>query len=131
MHLIGTVSVAQWSSHMTHEEAMSIASDYVRKRYSFAPPIILVQHVIHENLEDTLVAVGTTWLKMPGSSAWRKSIAHTHPEPQGHSCCKPGQAGWIVGFFMSWDTDAIGMPQTLMVAIDDITGETAEIAFSY
>jgi hypothetical protein len=30
---------------------------------------------------------------------------------------------WSIAFFCSWDTDALGMPETLIVAVDDKTHE--------
>jgi hypothetical protein len=35
---------------------------------------------------------------------------------------------WLVAFFMSWDTDAAGMPQTLHVTVDDVDGSVTQIS---
>jgi hypothetical protein len=34
---------------------------------------------------------------------------------------------WTVYFFMSWDTDALGMPQTLRVSVDDSDGTVTQV----
>ncbi|HET6323584.1 MAG TPA: hypothetical protein VFG04_02695 [Planctomycetaceae bacterium] len=35
---------------------------------------------------------------------------------------------WVIYFRCSWDTDALGMPETLIVAIDGMTREVLKIS---
>jgi len=115
------------ATRMTYEEAVLVATKYVKERYAVEPPVASVQHGIIVYHEGAIVYKGTTWFQMPGSSAWRKSTSYVPIESKEKTRFSLGHADWFIVFFMSWNTDAAGAPPTLMVVVDDGTGAVREV----
>jgi len=87
---------------LTHDEAIAIASDWLRGRYPIVPPVAAVHESVKrttprhdQHVDDSL-----------------------YPEERGKS-----QTKWWVSFACNWDTDKLGMPVRLIVVVDDLTRE--------
>lgn len=98
---------------MTRDEIVEIATTWVRERYPIVPPVVFTMHFAHKGV--SVVASGRT----PYAS---ELSYQDHPEiPRATELI----GKWVVMFFCSWDTDEAGMPKTLHVFVDDVTGEVA------
>lgn len=87
---------------MTEEEAISRASQWVQSHFPAVPPVASALYLDQNDLQQYEAETG-------------RQVGNR----------KPGQPRdkWIIAYFCSWDTDAMGMPETLHVAVDDSTGE--------
>jgi hypothetical protein len=90
------------TAKLTCDEAIAIASDRVRDLYAIVPPVAGVHEFVkrttprHDKQADDNV------------SPEERDKSHTH---------------WWVSFACNWDTDKLGLPVTLHVIVDDLTGE--------
>ncbi len=90
---------------MEGDEAIKIASAWVETRYPVVPPVASAFQFRTDFSNDVLEL-------NPGINI---------EEAQKYN------GRWVVGFFCSWDTDALGMPERLIVFVDNDTQEV-EIA---
>jgi hypothetical protein len=90
------------TTRLTREEAVAIASEWVRARHPVVPPVARAQIFSDHEIDQLERRSGTTLA--PGERA----------EATGR---------WSVTFACSWDTDALGMPPALHVLVDDATGQ--------
>jgi hypothetical protein len=87
---------------VTGDEAIRVAATWVWGRYPVVPPVNCA-------LEMTEQTLGQARRHLPGGSA--------------EEAVRLLRGTWFVSFFCSWDTDALGLPQTLNVLVDKISGE--------
>lgn len=110
---------------MNQEEAISQAQDFVRSKYPIVPPITGVVHVTERplGLEQRLFV--ESWLYSTDSarmiSSSRTWADHRDSETTNYL------NKWLIYFYMSWDTDTAGMPQTLGVMVDDSGSDKTRI----
>jgi len=88
---------------LTEDEARTVAARWVEARYPVVPPTALVLEFSERN---------------GGSLAQRPGATFSPEERERFS-----RNGWLVSFFCSWDTDRPGLPTTLLVWVDDETGQ--------
>ena len=93
---------------LTRDDAVTVASDWVRARYPIVPEIAWVQEFSGRTIDQFEQRTGKRF-----SQDERRQLSNK----------------WWVSFRCSWDTDELGMPSTLHLLIDDITG-AAESALS-
>lgn len=86
---------------LTREEAAAIAARWVASHYPVVPPIVGVYQLSERSSEGREPRLG------PRSYLEDRSAA-------------PSQ--WMVAYLCSRETDALGMPQSLRVLVDDATG---------
>ena len=123
---------------MTKDEAVDAAEAFVARKYRKLPQVVSISHLTER--EGRLFA--ETWIRMPGAARWHESTAwwdESRAQASGFGeqwrAAKAAAeaegwrfAGrWTVYFFMSFDTDALGMPPTLGVSIDDTDGTANQI----
>jgi hypothetical protein len=89
------------TTRLTREEAVALASEWVRARYPVVPPVTMAQIFADHEIDALERRTGTAFT--PGERA-------------------DATGRWSVAFACSWDTDAQGMPSSLLVLIDDATG---------
>jgi hypothetical protein len=110
---------------MNKEEAISQAQDFVRGKYPIVPPITGVVHVTKRprGLEQQLFI--ESWLYSPNPARIKSSSSTwaDHTDSETASFLNK----WLIYFYMSWDTDAAGMPQTLGVMVDDFGSEVTQM----
>lgn len=122
---------------MTKDEAVLAAEAFVSRKYAHVPPVVSVSHMTVRG--DRILA--EQWFREPGASRWRQ-FSTEFDESQIEDAIV-GDAwrvaradagdGWRIGprwtiqFFMSWDTDALGMPQTLGIQIEDANGAVTQV----
>ena len=116
---------------MTKDEAIRAAEAFVTRKYAHVPPVVAVTHLTSRG---RLVAA-ENWFRGPNRTHWRES-SMTWDESQAddagfgdewRTLQAAGRETWTVSFFMSWDTDALGMPQTLHVRIGDADGAVSQV----
>jgi hypothetical protein len=86
---------------MTARDAEILATGWVWQRFPVVPPINLVFEFSERELSKVK------------SQGMVRNIEE-EDEVRGK---------WFVSFFCSWDTDSLGMPQTLNLLVDDKNGE--------
>jgi hypothetical protein len=102
---------------MTKDEAVSHAQAFVRSKFPIVPPVVLVQHSRVRKLGARQRLWIEGWMRFGASTEMRHSVSLLDIEDvQVHESV---EGKWLVIFFMSWDTDAAGMPETLHVLVDD------------
>jgi hypothetical protein len=116
---------------MTRDEAIRAAEAFVTRKYSHVPPVVGVTHL---TTRGRLLAA-EHWFRGPDRTHWRESsmawdeskAADAGFRDEWRTLQAAGHETWTVSFFMSWDTDALGMPQTLQVRINDADGAVSQI----
>jgi hypothetical protein len=91
---------------LTRDEVVTIASDWVRAHYPIVPAVADVREFSDRTLDQLEQRAGATI-----SQEKRRQISNE----------------WCVSFACSWETDEAGMPMSLLVLVDDTTGQ-AELA---
>ena len=130
---------------MTRDEALAKAASFVASKYPVTPPAVMAQHFMGPGPGLTVQVHS----RSPGSTRWREvevrlaerrgDIVPVVGATVGSECVCTWNAPaslaadasrlvgkWLVGFFMSWDTDAAGMPETLFVMVDDANGTVTD-----
>ena len=87
---------------MDESEAIILASQWVWTHYPVVPPV---------NLGLMFSERAIARLGLHGSA---EITNHDYQKLCGK---------WFVSFFCSWDTDALGLPETLNVLVDSMSGE--------
>ena len=116
---------------MTKDEAILAAETFVRHKYAKVPQVVMVSHL---TVREGRLFV-ECWMRAPGSGRWNKSdiwadesgaemasLRDRWPEWKNAVIGR-----WTVRFFMSWDTDALGMPETLAVRVGDSDGSVRQL----
>ena len=98
---------------MTRDEIVEIARRWVRERYAMVPPVAGTMHFTDEGVEASFPLLNRASLP-------RRLSYRDHPELSGTTEL---MGKWVVHFFCSWDTDKVGIPETLHLCVDDLTGE--------
>jgi len=86
---------------MRENEAIDIASKWIRDRYPVVPPVANVFDFTKKNIQ----------------ARQRAGREVLNDEEIKHL-----QGKWFICFACSWDTDSVGMPRSLSVEVDDETG---------
>lgn len=102
---------------MNKEEAISQAQDFVRSKYPIVPPITGVFHATERPLESEQRLFIESWLYSPGPARIISSSSTWADQRDSETASFLNK--WLIYFYMSWDTDAAGMSQTLGVVVDD------------
>jgi hypothetical protein len=84
-------------NEMIESQAIGAAKDWVRAHFPTVPPVAIALHLSRERLADSGI-----------------NLASEDPREVELLSGK-----WVVTFRCSWDTDALGMPPTLIVAVDE------------
>jgi hypothetical protein len=113
---------------MTKDEAVSKAQTFVTSKYPHVPPVVMVQHVSVRQLGDGQQPYIESWMQFGGSTEMRysASLFDLADIPSPDVLAMSGK--WLVAFFMSWDTDAAGMPETLLVTVDALNGSVTQLS---
>jgi hypothetical protein len=123
---------------MTKDDAISAAETFVTRHYPKLPEVVMVSHLTER--EGRLFA--ECWFREPRSRRWRESAiwvdeSMAEDERLGDQWRELTSAvggisaiagKWTVHFFMSWDTDALGMPETLAIRIDEADGSVTRVS---
>ena len=113
---------------MTKDEAVLQAQTYVRSKYPIVPPVAMVQHITVRQLGYRERLHIQSWMAFCGSAEMRHSVSLLDLADVSSSDASAMSGKWFVAFFMSWDTDAAGMPQTLQVTVDDVDGSVTQVS---
>jgi hypothetical protein len=123
---------------MTKDEAIDAAEAFVARKYRKLPQVVSIWHLTERQGR----LFGETWIRMPGAARWHESARwwdESNAEAAGFGeVWRAAKAAaereglriagrWTVYFFMSFDTDALGMPPTLGVSIDDVDGAVTQV----
>src|SRR3954451_12502831 len=114
---------------MTKDEAIRAAEAFVSRKYSHVPRVVSVSHLTVRGDRFFI----EHWSREPGATRWREALMEWDEsqieDVMGSEAWREARAAagealrisprWTVHFFMSWDTDELGMPQTLRVQVDD------------
>jgi len=95
-------SVLAPTMRLTADEAVTIASDWVRARYPVVPAAAWVQDFSDRTMDQLEHGLGDRF-----SQDERRQVLNK----------------WWVSFACSWETDELGMPNSLHVLVDDATGQ--------
>jgi hypothetical protein len=87
---------------LTRDEVVTIASDWVATNYSVVPAVVSIQEFSDRTIDQLERQMGKTF---PPDE--RRGISNK----------------WWVSFACSWETDAAGLPTSLQVLVDDVTGQ--------
>jgi hypothetical protein len=87
---------------MTREEATACANRWVRAHFPTVPQVSSTRLFNDELLRLYRVSSGED----PPVEEWKKMYGK-----------------WMVSYFCNWDTDALGLPETLHVLVDDMSGD--------
>jgi hypothetical protein len=123
---------------MTKDDAISAAETFVTRHYPKLPEFVMVFHLTEREGR----IFGECWFREPRSARWRESAMWVDQSSAEHAglgdqwreltSAAPGISGiagkWTVHFFMSWDTDTLGMPETLAIMIDDADGSVTRVS---
>jgi hypothetical protein len=118
---------------MTKDEAVSLAQAFVKYKYPLVPPVTGVYHTTERQVGYRRRLYIETWMRFGGSTEMRRSVSLLDRDDVTSADALANVAGavaenWLVFFFMSWDTDAAGMPQTLYVGVDDCDGSVIQLS---
>ncbi len=102
MHTGAFVPILPTTLRLTHDEVISIACEWVRRRYPVVPPVARVLEFSEQSLFQIEQACG-----------------HRFESEEREQCVNQ----WRVNFVCSWDTDKLGLPQRISLVIDDLTGD--------
>jgi hypothetical protein len=104
---------------MTKDEVVSHAQTFVRSKYLVVPPVVSVQHFAARQVGSRQRLYAESWIRFDASTEMRYSVSLFDIADIPSSEVEAVEGKWLVAFFMSWDSDAAGMPQTLHVLVDD------------
>ncbi len=92
---------------LTRDEVVTIASDWVATNYSVVPAVVWIQELSDRTIDQLERQLGET---IPPDE--RRRISNK----------------WWVSFACSWETDKAGIPTSLQVLVDDVTGQAKHVA---
>jgi hypothetical protein len=113
---------------MTKDEVVSIAQIFVENKYPMVPPVSMVQHGTVRQLGFRQRLHLEVWMRFGGSTEMRYSSSWPDPKTFPSRDVSAVLGKWLVAFSMSWHTDAAGMPQTLLVTVDDLDESVTQIS---
>jgi hypothetical protein len=115
-------------SIMTKDEAVSQAQSFVRSKYPIVPPVVMVQHVTVRQVGARHRLQIESWMQFGRSMEIRYSVSLLDLADIQSLDTFAVAGKWLVAFFMNWDTDAAGMPETLQVTVDDVDGIVTQVS---
>jgi hypothetical protein len=104
---------------MTKDEAVSHAQTFVRSKYRVVPPVVSVLHPTIRQVGSRQRLHAESWMQFHGSTEMRYSVSLLDVADMPSSDFEAVEGKWLIAFFMSWNTDAAGIPETLHVLVDD------------
>jgi hypothetical protein len=113
---------------VTKDEAVSQAQAFVKGKYPLVPPVSMVSRITVRQMGFRERVHIESWMRFGGSTEMRHSVALADVEEfpsREHVLALSGK--WQIAFFLSWDTDVVGMPQSLIVIVDDLDGSAAQM----
>ena len=87
---------------MDLDEAISVASKWVKDRYPVVPSVARAFQITDDMFSEDELTLNPDFREEDA-----KAVADK----------------WFVGYFCDWDTDALGMPEYLIVLVDNNTQE--------
>ena len=108
---------------MTKDEAVSHAQTFVKNKYAMVPPVAGVSHFTVRQIGSRQRARVESWMRFGRSLELRHSVGLLDLEDLPRRDAALAMSGkWLVSFFMSWDTEAVGMPEALLLTVSDLDG---------
>lgn len=104
---------------MTKDEAVSKAQDFVKSNCPVMPPVVMVQHVTKRHMEHGNQLQVENWIQLPGAKEMQHAVSLHDLADSPAMDVSTVLDKWIIAFRLSGDTDAGGLPEHLVLAVDD------------
>ena len=105
---------------MLKDEAIAQALDFVRNHYPVIPPLVMVQHLIRRRLQHREQLEVENWIQLPGETELHHAVSVHDLADFPTLDLSPVVGKWIVAFRTLEDQRNAGMPENLVLTVDDL-----------